>query len=324
MKTRRDKIAPKALLAPRKERLADLADRVLTLMYGTHAETALLHRLMHQPATVVTDDSVVGDDDEVIALVKSQIVCALSASQIVLAVEIDTTLYEERSEPYADLGEFALVDDDDKFDFSTEWVIAPKFWEDSNSAALISWSDSTIQVATDCIYKSAVSLEITPPFMNWHPLSKRFKNLPTQIIAKTYVANPDVALRRFFQLGPLPNEHQAADYHSSISNLVKEATAAAWRYLAVTSAGRDFNQRALMRQMIDYLKERNLYDEEDCRPSENVLLVVAGKIHKQFELNVEELAKQPVYVSSTPESSKPARPRKARGVRASPRRARSQ
>lgn len=95
-------------------------------------------------------------------------------------------------------------------------------------------------------------------FKQWHPLSRHFCDLPLTLGLKTFVANPDVTLRRFFKFGPLPSEAQAADCRSSIANLIREATAAEWRYLAVTSAGRDFNPRELMRAMISYLKTREL------------------------------------------------------------------
>lgn len=62
LKTRRDKVAPQALLAPRRESLADLAIRVMTIIYGPHAETALMHRLMHQTTAGSTGWHAVGDD----------------------------------------------------------------------------------------------------------------------------------------------------------------------------------------------------------------------------------------------------------------------
>lgn len=250
MKTRRDKVAPKALLAPRREGLTDLADRVLTLIYGAHAETALMHRLMHQPAVSNLGDYVVGDDAEVVALVKSQIVCALGAGQIVLAIEFDMSSFERKTDRYVDRYEVMVVDNDNKFDFETEWVLAPRFWSEPNAADAISWSDSIVEAPTDFIYEGHSALEIVPPYKEWHPLSRHFSNLPPNIVAKAYVVNPDVALRRFFKFGPVPSEQQATEYRSAIANLVKEATAAAWRYLALNGVGRDFVQRELMRQMI--------------------------------------------------------------------------
>ena len=137
MTARRDRVAPEGLLGPRKESLADLADRVMTLIYGPHAETVLKHRLMHQPAAGNPDDRIVGDDDEVVDLVKSQIVCALAAGQIVLAVELDVSSFERQTSPL-DYYKLIYIDNDNKFDYETEWVLAPTFWAEENATAAIS------------------------------------------------------------------------------------------------------------------------------------------------------------------------------------------
>ena len=299
MKTGRDKIAPVGLLLPRREGLADLADRLMTLMYGSHAETSLKYQLMHQPTGVDLRTSIVGDDEEVIALVKSQIVGALGAGQIVLALELDTAAFSTRTDHYVDLGEFTTVDADNKFDFETEWVLAPRFWAEPAADAAISWHDSRVKVLSEFVYNGCSALEVNPPFKHWHPLSRHFGDVPSTLNLKAFVANPDVALRRFFKFDPLPSEAQVAEYRSSIANLIKEATAAAWRFLAVTGAGCDFNQRELMRAMLVYLKSQGLYDEKDDRPSQGTLLAVAGKVRKQFQ-QAEAVIEQPVYVSSTP------------------------
>lgn len=307
----RARASPAAVLVKRGHApLAEFVQRVGLAAYGTGWLTAA----KALTSSSLSESRAVGSDDELVWLVRDQVLLALQAGVITATVPLivsripSPVRQPERVDEEDDefLNDDLLLDDGDDGSHVEEDDGAPKlrffkvnsaFWAAPFEHKNLDWNTSLVSIETKYLFEAVMASKQGMRTSSSHkhsrakatesknvPLSEKYVD-PLRIFGVSIrILHPESALRSMFRYEELPDEAWFSRFAIYREKFNCELIAAAWRFITIAKPDNKHGvQTLLVGAMQDFMRTQGIDPDLGHGPKRAVLMEMAARIVAQWE-----------------------------------------